>query len=165
MNEWIENYGWAIIIVVIVAAALYAVGVFDVPLQEEITTVERHQIVCEKFCYENNMTYQNSYDMYGNIQCFCEELYNCVDNICEYESHGFRITEKKETEMPPERYFDVCCETLSDTLWNGTYTCQCVGTCPVLEEDVPSAIINLDKSGDCIEDTIRTRERDMGDSE
>lgn len=68
-TEYLMTYGWAILIIVVVVCALWAMGVFGkTPIPEQKT-------FCEQLCVKANMTFYN----YGGDYCECQPLKkNCI---------------------------------------------------------------------------------------
>ena len=93
--EYLIIYGWAILIVVIVAAALYALGIFnpDTYIKTKLNDVENAKI-CTLFCNEKGMAYKSTGFALGvDFVCRCSS--DCITynntKYCE-TSESFYLT-------------------------------------------------------------------------
>jgi len=72
MMEILATYGWAILIIIVVVGALYAMGVFQGQTPEQIT---KQVDFCKNLCVQANLTYYS----YGKEYCECKpEKENCI---------------------------------------------------------------------------------------
>jgi len=77
--KYLMTYGWAILIVIVVVCALYAMGVFTEP-EYKVTgddAVKLCEEVCEKVeTKENELVKYYDYDI--DLTCRCKKYFNCI---------------------------------------------------------------------------------------
>lgn len=91
--DYLMTYGWAILIVIVVIAALYSMGVFSEPFPSKSNVCKSLWIITAK----NNEDISNWYCVYNpnglNHNCHCYKM-DCKNLT--YEDHPFEVCEKVE---------------------------------------------------------------------
>ena len=80
--EYLMTYGWAVLIIVVVVASLWKMGVFEEPTFDEIDGKHYCMAFCnsEMMGYDSVLLYENDIDI-----CKCR-LYKC-DRINRFNNH------------------------------------------------------------------------------
>lgn len=84
--EWLLTYGWAILIIVVVVAALYAMGVFNLPVSAEQKCINAGAEVIWRECCLSTEDFPNMC-LVGPCGCSPENSYEvkicyCGENAC-----------------------------------------------------------------------------------
>jgi hypothetical protein len=97
--EYLMTYGWAILIVIVVVCALYAMGVFTLPPKGGVAIFRK---VCRDLC-ESKDYYFRDYSFENYCECFevvCSDIVTMgnytFEGDCERTNYHYRVVYKDE---------------------------------------------------------------------